>query len=101
MLKLFYVDQRSCSALRHWYSSKFEGNGPAYSPSGDGPTSTIVSLNEVENGIGSSLDLENRVDEVLLMMGLEMFADTIIGEYKCVFIMNAKFICVYRCSYFA
>ena len=68
--------------MRHWYSSKFE-TGTAdsnYSPYVESSGPTIVSQNEVENVVGSSLDLENRVDEVLLMMGLEMFADTVIGN---------------------
>ena len=32
--------------------------------------------------IGKSFDIEQRINEVLLMMGLESVADCVVGQYK-------------------
>ena len=88
------TDQRSCATVRHWYSSQFDSKHvsslPEYVPyrdddvqydnTGASSGTSVVPLNEIENNIGSSRDLLQRIDDIILMMGLEQLADVCIGH---------------------
>lgn len=90
------TDQRSCSLLRYWVNKQLYGagaggndndyrygltddNGRPMGSAGLGGTGGYVSQEVMEEQIGSSNDLEKRVEDVLLMMGLETLSDVQIG----------------------
>lgn len=62
------TDTRSCPSMRHFFSDKVKAN-----------SANIMSSSEIEE-LGSSSDLDQRVEEVLLMMGLETVGNTVIGR---------------------
>ena len=70
------TDTRSCPSLRHFFTGVLDSSGGSIT----GGAANFISSSEIEERIGSSADLDARVEEVLLMMGLETVANTVVGQ---------------------